>query len=241
MVENLDHNVGRLIGYLERAGRYDDTFVFFQSDNGAEGGPGFASTEATDNSYENLGRRYSNVAYGKRWGEVSAAPFKLWKTFSTQGGVIAPAIVRLPEQRFARAHFAGVTHVSDLAPTFLELAGVRDPGAEYQGRPVHPITGRSILPRLENRARTVHGPGSVHVDELFGRRYVLRDRWKLVWIEPPNGSGDWALYDLSRDRAESRDVTAEHPEVAAELRGEWDTYAARVGVVLPDVPGLPER
>ncbi|MET0340799.1 MAG: arylsulfatase [Polyangiales bacterium] len=238
MVENLDHNIGRLLDYLERTHQRDDTFVFFQSDNGAEGGSGFADNEVTDNSYENLGRRYSNVAYGKRWGEVSATPFRLWKAYSTEGGVVVPAIASLPRHPLPREAFRAVTHVSDLAPTFLALAKAPDPGTAYRGRPVHPITGRSFLEPLRGHGERVHPEGTVIADELFGRRYVRRDHWKLVWVEPPYGSGAWALYDLKHDRAESRDVSAERPEVARALLAEWDAYAARVGVVLPNNPGI---
>jgi arylsulfatase len=218
---------------LKRTGQYDNTFIFFQSDNGAEGGSGFASVEANDNSYENLGRRYSNVAYGLRWGEVSASPYRPWKAYTAEGGVLVPAIARLPEQHSARLPFAGFTHVSDLAPTFLQLARARDPGSEYKGRSVYPITGKSILPRLENRAFGVHPWGQVFVEELFGRRYVRRDHWKLLYVEPPYGTGGWALYDLARDPGENDDVAAAHSDVVAELRAEWKAYVERVGLVLP--------
>jgi arylsulfatase len=239
MVENLDHNVGRLLDYLEQSGQRDDTFVFFQSDNGAEGGPtGFPDSASSDNSYENLGRRYSNVAYGQRWAEVSSAPFRLWKAYATQGGIAVPALARLPRSRQPRALFAGLTHVSDLAPTFLALAGVPDPGSTYQGRPVFPITGASLLARPTRRDERMQTDGKVLADELFGRRYVRRDQWKLVWVEPPHGLGEWELYDLSCDGAESHDVSLAHPEIVRELRAEWDTYAARVGLVLPNKPGI---
>ena len=233
MVEHLDFNIGKLLKYLKRSGQYEDTFIFFQSDNGAEAGSGFTNIETNDNSYENLGRRYSNVAYGPRWGEVSATPFRPWKAYTAEGGVLVPAIARLPKQRLARLPFAGFTHVSDLAPTFLELARAANPGTSYKGREVYPITGRSILPRLENRTSKVHPAGEVWAEELFGRRYVRRDHWKLLYVEPPYGSGGWALYDLASDPAESRDVSAERPDIFAELKNEWDLYAARVGLVLP--------
>ncbi len=238
MVENLDHNVGRLLAYLEQSGQREDTFVFFQSDNGAEGSPGFDDTEANDNRYENFGRRYSNVSYGRRWGEVSAAPFRLWKAYSTEGGVSVPAIASLPRHPLPREPFRAVSHVSDLAPTFLALAKAPDPGASYRGREVHPITGRSLLGALRGHAERVHPEGAVIADELFGRRYVRRDRWKLVWNEPPYGSGEWALFDLKSDRAERRDLSKERPEIAASLRAEWDAYVTRVGVVLPLNPGV---
>jgi len=240
MVDNLDYNIGRLIQYLKRTGQYDDTFIFFQSDNGAEGSQGYPDTGA-DNRYENLGRVGSNVIYGKRWAEVSATPFRLYKAFSTEGGVTVPAIARLPKGNRSQPKFEGLSHVSDLAPTFLELARAAEPGSTYKGRAVHPITGHSLLPVLEQRAASVRAPGEVLVDELFGRRYVRRDQWKLTWLDAPWGSGGWSLHDLAADRGESIDVAAAHPEVFNALTGEWEKYATRVGVVLPLVPGTPGR
>lgn len=234
MVENLDFNIGRLISYLKKTGQYDNTFIFFQSDNGAEGGSGFANVETNDNSYENLGRRYSNVAYGLRWGEVSAAPFRPWKAYTAEGGVLVPAIARLPKQHIARRPFAGFTHVSDLSPTFIELAKANNPGTQYKGREVFPITGKSLLPRLTNRAWYVHESSEVLGEELFGRRSVRRDSWKLLYIEAPYGSGAWSLYDLAHDPGENHDVAAANPDIVDDLISEWNAYAARVGIVLPD-------
>jgi arylsulfatase A-like enzyme len=37
MVEAIDHNVGKVVDYLEEIGELDNTFVCFMSDNGAEG------------------------------------------------------------------------------------------------------------------------------------------------------------------------------------------------------------
>lgn len=37
MVDSIDVNVGKLVDYLKRTGEYDNTFIVFMSDNGAEG------------------------------------------------------------------------------------------------------------------------------------------------------------------------------------------------------------
>lgn len=37
MVDSVDVNVGKVIEYLKKTGEYDNTFVVFMSDNGAEG------------------------------------------------------------------------------------------------------------------------------------------------------------------------------------------------------------
>ena len=235
MVENLDYNIGRIIQYLKRTGQYDDTFVFFESDNGAEAGGGFDDTGA-DNRLANIGKRGSNVSYGKRWAEVSATPLRLWKASSAEGGVSVPAIARLPRSRSGQKAFTGFSHVSDLAPTLLELAHVPNPGSRYKGRTVYPITGHSLLPVLEQRATQVRPTDEALVDELFGRRYVRKGPWKLTWIGAPYGTSSWSLYDLERDRGETTDLARQRPDVVKELVGEWERYVRRVGVVLPRTP-----
>lgn len=37
MVDSIDANVGRVVDYLKKTGEYDNTFIVFMSDNGAEG------------------------------------------------------------------------------------------------------------------------------------------------------------------------------------------------------------
>ncbi|WP_433931610.1 arylsulfatase [Sorangium cellulosum] len=243
MVENLDANIGRLIQYLKRVGEYENTFIFFQSDNGAEGGnrEGFVANDPSRsgpvvNTLENLGRPGSYIGVGPRWAEVSATPFRLWKSYTTEGGVAVPAIARLPGQHHARPQFDGTTHVVDFLPTVLELAGVPTPGSTYKGRAVEPISGRSILPVLEDRAAGVRAPGETLIWEHGNHRYVIRDNWKLLWLGAPYGPTPraWTLYDLATDRGEINDVSAAHPDVAAELAAAWAQYATDRRVILTE-------
>ncbi len=37
MVDSIDVNVGKIVDYLKQTGEYDNTFIVFMSDNGAEG------------------------------------------------------------------------------------------------------------------------------------------------------------------------------------------------------------
>jgi len=237
MVENLDYNIGRLVQHLKDIGEYDNTFIFFQSDNGPEAGN--RDDEDADNSIENIGRRGSYITVGLRWAEVSATPFRLFKSHSAEGGHSVPAIVRLPEQQTRLPQFDGITHLTDLAATFLDLANAPDPGTSYNGRSVHPITGLSLLPVLEGRASTVREPVDVVADEQNGHRFVTRGRWKLLWLAGTYGQDPpaWELFDLEADRAETRNVAAEHPDVVVELIAEWDAYVARNGVILANAGG----
>lgn len=89
MVEKMDENIGKLLKYLERIGEADNTFIIFQSDNGAEG----ASYEAAptmgnsimdvvnrfyDNSIENIGEHNSFVWYGPRWAQAATGTDRLF-------------------------------------------------------------------------------------------------------------------------------------------------------------------
>src|SRR5690606_28555235 len=143
--------------------------------------------------------------------------------------VVVPAIARLPGQSKSRPAFAGLTHVTDLVPTFLELAGVPNPGTEYNGRTVHPISGVSLAPVLQERAPRARGPSDWLADELSGHSYVIRDRWKLLWLTGNLGTSSWQLFDLATDRGETTDVSAQHPDIVQTLLADWDAYVERNG------------
>lgn len=122
--------------------------------------------------------------------------------------------------------------VADLLPTFLEAAGVPNPGATYKNRSVFPITGMSLMGRLQNQTSAVRSSDDVVAGELFGGRYVVRDHWKLVSVpHAPFGNGDWMLFDLANDQGERTDLSASRPDVTARLANDYEAYAKRVGVV----------
>ena len=237
MVENMDHHIGRLIQYLKDRGVYENTFIFFMSDNGPEEDrPGLNTEFDYDNSYDNMGRRGSYTTYGPRWAEVSSAPFRLWKAKSTEGGVSSPAIVHLPGQGSSKPPFTQFTTARDVAPTLLEVAGVEDPGSTFQGRSVHPITGASLLAALEGRTSRAHPEDAVFGFESNGQRYIQQGDWKMVYLrggEPFIRSGEWQLYNIAEDRGETNDLAQERPEVVDRLLQEWERYKGRVGIVLP--------
>jgi arylsulfatase A-like enzyme len=140
MVSNLDNNIGLLIQHLKDIGAYDDTFVMFQSDNGAEGWPidSGADPKATDEAnaapavFATLGTdngltSAKRLQYGLRWAEVSATPFAQVKGSLGEGGVSVPAFAHLPGQVGSAAPYRSFTHVTDDTATFLALAGVVPP------------------------------------------------------------------------------------------------------------------
>ncbi|MFN0300358.1 MAG: arylsulfatase [Burkholderiales bacterium] len=244
MVSNLDDNIGRLLAYLKRTGHYEDTFIFFMSDNGPDGlsderAPLLAySASLFDNRLENMGRVGSFVAAGPRWAEVSATPFRATKATTAEGGITAAAIMRLPRgKNVSRVEpLAALTHVTDLLPTILQLAGIADPGASYRGRSVHAIAGTSMLAYFRGEHTEVHDTAYVLGEELFGQRALQRGPWKLLWLDPPWGNSAWQLYNIAANRAETNDLTTVQPEIAAALERAWQGYVERNGVILCPYP-----
>jgi arylsulfatase len=106
--------------------------------------------------------------------------------------------------------------------TCVDLAGAKYP-AEFQGRPIQPMEGRSLVPAFENQP--------IQRDALFweheGNAAVRVGDWKLVRM---GRSGPWELYNLKTDRTELHDLAAAEPARAAELAAKWEAWASRANV-----------
>lgn len=241
MVELLDVNVGKLIDHLKEKGLYDNTVIVFMSDNGAEGNSlwGMGNTrnwaaENFDNSLDNIGRKNSFIFTGPSWAQVSSLPFKWYKSFSTEGGVRSPCIISYPKW----AQNAGkinrdIISVKDLAPTFLDLAGIQHPMYEYEGRKIHPLDGTSLLGWLEGDTKPPGQDDKAYCWELYGRMGVRKGNWKAVKYDAPYGTEDWELYDLLSDPGESTNLAEVNTQKLAELKTAWDQYAEEYEVTLP--------
>jgi arylsulfatase len=241
MVDRMDQNVGRIVDYLKAAGQFDNTVIVFLSDNGAEGaiaeampiyGPGMAKRirETCNNSLENLGRPLSYIWYGPRWAQAATAPSRLMKAYTTEGGIRVPAFIHWPAAQ-RRGVDGAFSTAMDIAPTFLDLAGIAHPAPSYKGREILPMRGRSLRPLLEGRATQVHPAGTSTGWELFGRRALRHNDWKIVYVPGDDGVSRWQLYNLAQDRGEIEDLAETEPDKLNELLGLWRSYVADTGVI----------
>ncbi|CAL5869114.1 uncharacterized protein PFLUO_LOCUS3342 [Penicillium psychrofluorescens] len=252
MVECIDHNVGRVCDYLQSIDELDNTFVLFLSDNGAEGGaheanPAFQGGPMQylqryyDNSLDNLGNYNSFIWYGPRWAQASTAPSRLYKSFTTEGGIRVPLVAKFPKAYKCPIPADGITHqfstVMDIAPTFLEMAGVQHPAPSYQGREVVGMRGKSMVPWLRGDSSSIHKDQFVEGWEMNGRSAVRKGQWKAVYMPStkagpsPKGYDRWELFDLDHDKGEIHDLSEKHPEILTELLKLWDQYVLETGVV----------
>jgi arylsulfatase len=241
MVERMDSEIGRMLNHLETIGELDDTLILFMSDNGAEGtrDDGTFLTEYRsqfDNSRENIGRRDSYRLIGLGWGEAGAAADFLTKGALAQGGIHSPAVVSAPGLGLGPGRSDALIAALDIAPTFVELAGGTNT-TTVGGRDVLPMTGRSFAALLRGEIQATRNENEALVFEHGGQRAVFRGKWKALWMQAPNGIGNWQLFDLVADPGETTDLAAANPDLVSEFAAAYDAHAAAVGVIPPASQG----
>lgn len=252
MVECIDVNVGKVTSYLTEIGELDNTFICFLSDNGAEGAAyeTYPIVQGSmmkhlqkyyNNSLENLGNADSWIWYGPRWAQAATAPSRLYKAYTTEGGVRVPFIMKPPTQWASKLPMGGITHqfstVMDLAPTILDMAGIKHPAPTYQGREIVHMRGKSMVPYLEDRSPSIHEKDFINGWETCGRAACRKGDWKIVFIPKPKGPERWQLYNLAKDPGEIHDLADQEPERLRELLKLWDQYVLETGVI-PLAPEL---
>jgi arylsulfatase len=233
-----DHEIGRLIDYLEESGQLDNTIIVISSDNGAsaEGGPNGTfnenkffnnvpdTAEANLPKIDQLGDPSTYNHYSSGWAWAFDTPFPYWKRNSGyEGGVCDPFSITWPagiEEGGVRHQYV---HAVDLVPTLYELLGV-EPPAYVKGHPQSPIEGESFAATLSDGG--VPGRQSQFYS-MLGQRAMYHEGWLANTLHPPiSGWGnfdhdEWELFHLAEDRAQSKNLAAEYPEQVEALKELW--------------------
>jgi arylsulfatase A-like enzyme len=210
MVDRMDREIGRVFEQVRQMGAWDNTVVMFLSDNGAS-----AEIMVRGDGHDRdapLGSADSFLCLGPGWSTVCNTPFRRHKTWVFEGGISTPLIVHWPKGITAKGevrHNPG--HVIDIVPTLLDLAGAKKPS--YPDAPTPP--GKSLIPSFIADNSVIHdyrwwfhqGSRALRVGDL-----------KIVADE----GEPWELYDLSTDRAESKNIAKNQPSKVAELAKVWE-------------------
>lgn len=246
MVQSVDTSLGRLRAALEEIDEWDNTFLFFTSDNGASrdgegqgssqyfdvlrhyhGGAGLDGEFERDRAdLDRIGGPRTLPHYPRGWAMASNTPFRLYKINTHAGGHSVPTIVSWP-RRVAdggglRRQYA---HVTDLFPTILEVTGAIAEDQRH-GVPLKPLAGNSFLASLTDGSAP-----ETHLEQYFemqGHRGYYRDGWEIVTRHrplTPFGDHEWQLYDVRSDPTETRDLAGERPDLVAELAECWERAA----------------
>ncbi len=229
MVEYMDMSVGRIVDRLKEKGLLDNTVIIFLSDNGGESAelqkmfPGYYQKNF-DLSYDRIGLKGSYSEYGPGWAGVSIIPLANYKGSASEGGIRAPLVIRYPRSIPIDQTTDKLASVVDLVPTILDFAGV------LPSRAGTPLPGISMLPLIMGRSSKLHD-GGVVAQEVAGGSAVFQGDYKLVRNAPPLGDFKWRLYDIKRDPAETKDISAESPELVETLQNAYTDYVRKNGVI----------
>ncbi len=254
MVDRMDQAIGRVVADLRAHGELDNTLIVFLSDNGAcwEWDPlGFDGSSGPRNvlhlgaDLKKLGAPGSYTSYGSGWANAGNTPWRLYKHFSHEGGIRTPFIAHWPAGMKTEGGREGGTerrgdgekgrlvtaasHLIDLMPTFVELAGAKYP-AERNGTAIQPMEGRSLVSLLVSPSLPPSVSPSSAPRALFfehdGSRAIRDGDWKLVSLVGEK----WELYDLATDPTEMRDLAATNPDRVRALAAAWHVWAKRTHV-----------
>src|SRR4051794_15216005 len=248
-LSHADHEIGRLLGYLEDSGQLDNTIIVLVSDNGAsgEGGPNGSVNEnkffngIPDTIEENLKlldelggtKTYNHYPIGWAW--AFNTPFKMWKRYASyQGGTADPMIVSWPAQVMETGIRTQYTHAVDIVPTVYELLGIEIPEV-VKGYTQYPMEGESF-------AASLHDPNEqgrkTQFYSMLGTRAIYHDGWKAASVTPaaPGAWGDfanqrWELFNTDADLSECHDLASSEPEKLQELIALWWAEAGKYGAL----------
>ncbi len=225
----IDWSIGRLMETLKKHGLEENTLVIYSSDNGPW------------------------LSYGEHAG--SAAGLREGKGTSWEGGKRVTGIMRWPGKIPAGTTSNAMLMTIDLLPTLAAHIG-----AEL---PAHPIDGRDVMPLITGPETTPnpHPYYAFYYAQNELQAIVSGDgQWKLVFPHSyrtlagrPGGTDgkptayenakveQLELYNLHQDRAESRNVAADHPEIVKQLQAHAGDIRAQIGDRLTQVQGSATR
>ncbi|WP_321995537.1 sulfatase [Draconibacterium orientale] len=196
MIENLDTQIGRLIAALKAAGKFNNTFIIFTSDNGG---------------------RYATT---KQW------PLRSGKGAYYEGGTREPTFVYWKGKiKGGERSDIPITQL-DFYPTLLDVAGVKKPVDKVlDGQSIYPLLmGKKRMKErplfwhfpIYLQAQVKGGDPSTQ-DPLFRTRpgsSVRLGDWKLIQYFENN---DLELYNLKEDVGEENNLAEQDPKKTKQL------------------------
>ena len=235
MIEAMDAHIGRLVTYLSSRGQLENTIFIFTSDNGAEGSgaqdmSSFAARRSAASlgyhtDYETLGLKGSFNSINPGFTSAAVGPLSYYKFYAGEGGLRVPLIISGLPLGETVAQTQAFSWGTDIASTILAMAGVSQPEGRFGGKPVLPMTGKDLLPLVRGEKNQVYGSDESVGYELTGHGVLFQGDFKLVVNQPPLGDGEWRLFNIATDPAETKDLKALMPDRFEQMMAAYEQFS----------------
>ena len=206
MMEKIDENIGKLVAALKETGEFENTLIFYFSDNGAA----------------------SHV------GDMMNSPYYGCKSLMWEGGTKTHCIASWPKVIQPGTITDSVGWVGDILPTCLELAGTTYPKT-FRGVKTSPPEGRSIVPVLKGQEiappEYLFSNDKGQQGVIFKGRWklLIEPGW---YPDTSKVSGiHYELYDLEKDPAEKTNLAQQNPELVQQLSAACETWQSKSNII----------
>jgi arylsulfatase len=251
-MEQTDHEIGRLLQAVRDEGQWDNTLVLYiAGDNGASAEGGLEGDDAALVSGKKppvaerlkiagkLGSDAYMNHYAAGWAWAFDTPFQWTKQVASHlGGTTDPLIVSWPARIKTSGLRGQFQHVTDIAPTIYEAAGVKAPDV-VNGVKQMPLEGHSIV--YSFNAPDAPSDHPVQFFETMSNVAIYNDGWWagrrsfVPWeVFSTNRSAavdhPWELYNLQQDYSQAHDLAAVYPAKLTEMVALFDSEAERNNV-----------
>lgn len=203
MIQEIDHNVGRIMEVLKKEGIENNTIVIFTSDNGPW------------------------LNFGNHAG--SAAGFREGKGTSFEGGQRVPCIIRWKGKIPGGLISNQLASTIDLLPTIARITDAPLPDKKIDGVDLGAILKGDLLASPRRNFLYYYRKNSLEAIRRDNWKLVFQHPSRSYLDQAPGLDGfpgaapenvmmKEALYDLRRDPGERYDVQVYYPEIVRELK-----------------------
>ena len=206
MMEKIDENVGKLVAALKETGEFENTLIFYFSDNGAA----------------------SHV------GDMMNSPYVGSKARMWEGGTKTHCIASWPKVIQPDTITDSIGWVGDILPTCLELAGTTYPET-FRGAKTSPPEGRSIVPVLKGQEiappEFLFSNDKGQQGVIFKGRWklLIAPGWYHQTSKVPGI--EYELYDLEKDLAEKTNLSLQNPEMVQQLTAACEKWQSKCNII----------
>ena len=211
-INQIDHDVGRILKSLKEQGVYNNTVVIFSSDNG--------SPERDGTNY--FGEMKSVLKYD----HYPNDPWRGMKADLWEGGHRVPFIVRWPGVVEPNTISDVPVSQIDFMQTFASYLGIELPENAAED-------SYNILPVLQGEQTAGHDPIIVYNSD---KPTIRLGKWKLILdegptgfsrhagYEPPEDAPEGQLYNMKEDPREQNNLYEERMNVVKRLKDSLEAY-----------------